>query len=336
MTNWPSLQTFGSTVLVAGGGGFIGSAVVRELLASGFAVVSYDNYFHGSPDHVADLLGPFVAIDGDVRDEDQLEHTLRRHNVRYVIDCVGDTFVPDAYEVPQRFFDVNVAGTLSLLLAAKRSGVHRVVYTSSTEVYGSASGLHRIDERAALAPVNTYAVTKLAADRLCYTLHLEHQVPVVIARLFNSYGPRETHPYVIPEIISQVLAGGPVRLGNVEAQRDFTYVRDTAQALVSLLGAPLTNGEAVNVGSDTCVSVAELVMLVARIVGLDSVDMERDESRLRRRDIDWFRCDNSLLRSLTGWKPRVDLEDGLRRTVGWLIERGGLWTWERRSAVLPA
>jgi nucleoside-diphosphate-sugar epimerase len=141
---------------------------------------------HGHPAHVAGLSGPFTAIHGDVRDDWSLFKALRDHQVEYIIDCVGDTFVPTAYIMPERFFDINVGGTLSLLRAAQALSIKRMLYVSSTEVYGEAPS-PKFDEKTELNPVNTYAVSKAAADRLCHTYYLEHGVPVVIARIFNCY-----------------------------------------------------------------------------------------------------------------------------------------------------
>jgi nucleoside-diphosphate-sugar epimerase len=158
----------------------------------------------------------------------------------------------------------------------------------------------------------------------------------VIARIFNCYGPRETHPYVVPEIVSQLHRGNRLRLGNVDACRDLTFVQDTAAALVALLRADLPDGEPVNVGSDNSVSVRGLADTLARIMNVRGLGIEEDPARLRRRDIDWFRCDNTLLRERTGWHPRVGLDEGLRLTVTWFLEHGGRWSWEAPApATLP-
>lgn len=315
---------------VAGGAGFVGSAVVRELLRQDQTVVSFDNYLHGVPANLCGLRGQLAVVRGDALDEDSLARAMADHGVTHVIDCIGDTFVPTAYRLPKRFFDINLQATLNLLGAASRSGVRRVVYVSSTEVYGRAAQ-ERIDESAPLLPVNTYAVSKLAADRLCFTYAVEHGLPVVVARIFNCYGPRESHPYIIPEIIAQLHRGPVLSLGNVQAERDFTYVHDTARALIALLDAPVQPGDAVNVGSDCSYRVEWLAHVLAGMMGRE-VEIRLDPARLRRMDIDRFRCDNRRLKLLTGWEPRVGIEEGLSETVRWFRENGNRWSWESSSA----
>jgi nucleoside-diphosphate-sugar epimerase len=317
----------GATVMVGGGAGFVGSAVVRELLARDCTVVSFDNYLHGSPQNVAGLAGRLHVVHGDALEPYDVTHTIAAHGVEYIIDCIGDTFVPTAYKMPKRFFDINLYGTYNLLRAIRNTSVKKMLYVSSTEVYGQVSA-SSIDENAALLPTNTYAVSKLAADRLCFTFAKEHDIPVVIARIFNCYGPRETEPYIIPEIIRQLHRGNVVQLGNVKAERDFTFVHDTARALIALLESDLGFGDACNVGSNCSYSVEWLVEQIARIMNVEGVQIVCDPARLRRLDIERFVCNNAKLRALTNWEPRVPIADGLAETVEWFHRNGNVWSWE--------
>jgi nucleoside-diphosphate-sugar epimerase len=315
------------TALVAGGAGFVGSALVRRLVADGARVVVLDSFFSGRRRHVEGLGDAVTVVAGDVLDERALARVFERHRPGHVYHLVGDTFVPSAYEEPRRFFRINVEGTLAVLQAVRRFGARRMLYVSSTEVYGRAERQPLV-ETDRLAPANTYAVSKLAADQLCSTFFHEHGVPVAIARIFNCYGPRETQPYVVPEVIRQLAKGPVVALGDADARRDLTYVEDTARGLVALMRSDLPNGEPVHVGSGVSYAVREVAEVCARLLGHARAEVVLDPARLRRRDVAEFRCDASRLRAATGWAPTVGLEDGLRRTVEWFVANGRRWAWE--------
>jgi len=229
--------------------------------------------------------------------------------------------------MPKRFLRINAEGTLNVLMACKYFPVERMLYVSSTEVFGENPTLP-MNENHPLNPLNTYAVTKMTADRLCYTFYHEHGVPVLIARIFNSYGPRETHPYVIPEIISQFHKGNVLELGNLDARRDFTYVHDTAKGLIAAMTSDIPNGEVVNIGSGVSYSVKDLVAIIAGIMGIKEYEIQIDEKRLRRYDIQEFRCDYSKLHEATGWKPEIDITTGLELTIDWFRSHGCKWGWE--------
>jgi nucleoside-diphosphate-sugar epimerase len=200
------------------------------------------------------------------------------------------------------------------------------MYVSSTEVYGAAR-TETVSEDHPLDPWNTYAVTKVCADRLCFTLHKEHGIPVVIARIFNSYGPRETEPYVIPDIIMQFAKRDYVELGNINARRDFTYVTDLCEALGAVMESQIPDGEAVNVGSGVAYSVEEIARTVAHLMNKPA-DIRTDSRRLRKYDIDLFCCDNRKLLKLTSWQPKFNIDTGLKATIEWYISHGRRWLWE--------
>lgn len=317
----------GEKILVTGGAGFVGSALVRELLKKNVKVVVYDNFLHGSKRNLDEVKSEIVIVPGDILDEWKLLETVTEHKIDYVFHCVGDTYVPIAYDVPKRFFRVNVEGTLNVLMACKLRRFKRMLYVSSTEVYGEAL-TPRITEEHLLLPLNTYAVSKLAADRLCFTFFHEHAVPVVVARIFNCYGPRETQPYVIPEIITQLSKGNTVELGNIRAKRDFTYVEDTARALIAVMESDISNGEAVNVGSDALYSVEELAYKIGALMGHEKISIKINQDRMRKLDIQVFRCDHSKLTKHTGWEPEISLDEGLKRTIEWFNSHGKRWSWE--------
>lgn len=313
--------------MVAGGAGFVGSAIVRELLDDGAKVVVYDNFLHGTLANLSEVRDRIKIVSGDVLDAWRVAQAITENNVEFILSTVGDTYVPTAYDVPARFFQINVLGCLSLLQAVKQFNIKRYLYVSSTEVYGEAP-TQKVTEKTELLPLNTYAVSKLAADRLCFTYHKEHGVPVIVARIFNCYGPRETEPYVIPEIVSQLSRGNTCRLGNIKAERDFTFVHDTARWLIDLMRSDAPFGEPVQVGSDNCYSIEFLAHKIADTMGVKNLKIEVDPRRLRRLDIERFQCDNTLLRKFISAKPRVGLDEGLKITVDWFNSHGKRWSWE--------
>ncbi|MBI3817178.1 MAG: GDP-mannose 4,6-dehydratase [Planctomycetes bacterium] len=321
------LNIKGKTVMVAGGAGFVGSAIVRELLDDGAGVVVYDNFLHGTLANLTDVRDRVKIISGDILDAWRVAQAITENNVEFILSTVGDTYVPTAYDVPSRFFQINVLGCLSLLQATKQFNIKRYLYVSSTEVYGEAP-TKKVTEKTELLPLNTYAVSKLAADRLCYTYHKEHDIPVICARIFNAYGPRETEPYVIPEIIAQLARGNVVRLGNIKAERDFTYVHDTARWLIDLMRSDAPFGEPVQVGSDNCYSIEWLAHKIADVMGVKNLKIEIDPRRKRRLDIERFQCDNTLLKKHIPVHPRWTIDEGLRLTVDWFNTHGKRWSWE--------
>jgi nucleoside-diphosphate-sugar epimerase len=316
----------GRKVIVFGGAGFVGSQLVRNLLKHGSEVIVYDNFLHGHKDNLEEIKNEIEIVTGDVLDPWRLSWALKEFRPEFGFTSVSETYIPTTYNALQRTLDINIQGTVNILMTAKLFNLQRIVYLGTTEVYGNARTA-KVDENHQLDPFNSYASTKLAADRLCFTLHKEHGIPVVIARFYNAYGPRESEPYVIPDIISQVIKKDHVELGNINARRDFTYVEDQAEALIMLMESSVPDGEAVNLGSGITYSVKELAEKVAKIVGKPA-DIRVDPRRFRRYDVDVFCADNSKLKKYTGWEPKVGIEEGLRLTVDWYMSHGKKWSWE--------
>jgi nucleoside-diphosphate-sugar epimerase len=248
--------------------------------------------------------------------------------VKYVFHLAAEPYIPRCYDNPEKFFDVNVKGTMNVLMACKIFSVERVIQFSSSEVYGTAQ-YTPIDEKHPTSPRSTYAVSKLAADRICFVFSHEHNIPVVILRPFNCYGPRETQPYVIPEIISQLSKGNVVNLGNIKASRDFTYVEDTVKGAVAIASSDIPKGEVINIGSNSSNSIEYLAQLIGNIMGHERVQLNVEKSRLRPLDVDLLVCDYSKLNRYTNWEPKVSLRDGLERTVKWFMENDKHWLWEK-------
>ena len=317
----------GENVLVTGGAGFIGSALVRELLREGANVVVYDNFLYGDRCNLMDVEDRVQTVNGDVLSW-KIYDAIKKYDVQYVFHLAAEPYIPRCYDNPEKFFDVNVKGTMNVLMACRTFGVKRVLHFSSSEVYGTAQ-YTPMDENHPTLPLSNYAVSKLAADRLCFVFHHEHNIPVIILRPFNSYGPRETQPYVIPEIISQLSRGNTVKLGNKKAKRDFTYVDDTARGAIAVIKSDIPDGEVVNAGSNKAYSVEELAYLIGKIIGHDKIEIIVDNSRLRPIDVSLLQCDYSKIKKYASWEPTVDIEEGLKRTVDWYMENNKRWIWER-------
>jgi len=314
-------------VLVTGGAGFLGSALVRELLKKDANVIVFDNFLYGDRSNLVDIESEIQIVTGDVLSW-KVYHAIKEHKVKYVFHLAAEPYIPKCYDNPERFFDVNVKGTMNVLMASKTLNVKRIVHFSSSEVYGTAQHIP-MDENHPTLPLSTYAVSKLAADRLCYVFWHEHGVPVVILRPFNSYGPRETQPYVIPEIITQLSKKNIVKLGNIEAKRDFTYVEDTAKGVIMIMESDIPNGEVINLGSNKSYSIKELAYMIGKLMGYNDIEMVIDKSRLRPLDVSVLQCDYTKAKKFIDWEPKIGIEEGLKRTVDWYMTNGRHWIWEK-------
>ncbi len=324
------MELSGKKAMVTGGAGFIGSTLVRMLLRQEVEVVVYDNFVSGDRSNLSGLPQGVEILEGDILDHN-LADIMRQRKVDCVFNLAAEPYIPHCYDRPRKFFEVNATGALNVMLACKEAGVQRILQYSSSEVYGSARYVP-MDEHHPLRPCSTYAVSKLAADRLCYSLYKEQGLPIVILRQFNTYGPRETHPYIIPELITQLNRGNRLKLGNVKARRDLTYVDDAAGGAIQLMKCDQAVGEVVNLGQGRDWSVEELAQIIARLMGHSSVEIEVEKVRLRPLDVERLHCSYFKAMTMFGWRPQVSLEEGLRRTVDWYRQNGSKWVWEKKIA----
>lgn len=325
----------GMHALVSGGAGFIGSELTKQLVRNGADVTVLDNFTSGKEEYVQGL--PARIVKGDICDRKKVAGCVKDQEIIYHLAALP--FIPDCYVNPEEFFKINVEGSINLMWQAIQSkSVERFIYISSSEVYGTAQGILMNEDHPTL-PQSTYAASKLAADRAVFTLHKEHNFPAVILRPFNTYGPNITQPYIIPEIAIQLLSDNDrLRLGNVDSSRDFTFVEDLARAIVLSSLRDEAIGEVINVGSGNDIKIKDLAVLLAEIVGRQ-LSIEIDSSRFRPYDVTRLRCDNSKARKILGWKPEVELEVGLRRTVDWMRQHSitfkspfkGCPAWYRRQ-----
>ncbi|MGH9246593.1 MAG: SDR family NAD(P)-dependent oxidoreductase [Acidimicrobiales bacterium] len=312
-------------VLVTGADGFIGSHLVERLLAEGAAVRALclynPNGAHGWLDEVdPDLLGEVDLRLGDIRDQGFVEDAVR--GVDVVLHLAALIAIPYSYLAPASFVDTNVSGTLHVLEAARRARVGRVIHTSTSEVYGTPATLP-ITEDHPLRAQSPYSASKIAADKLCEAWAFSFDVPVVIMRPFNTYGPRQSARAVIPTILGQLLAGVErVRLGSLHPRRDFTFVTDSVDGFVRMASAELEPGETIQLGTGTAVSVGELFDLCCQVVGVEAhVDLDDERVRPRESEVQVLVSDPTKAKNLLGWGPSVSLRDGLSRCAEWMKGR---------------
>ena len=313
MTNNDLLVLKNKEVLVTGGCGFIGSEIVKQLSQIGANVTIIDNLSSGKEKYIQGLSN-VKLITADLLDDDAIESIVK--DKEYVINNAALPFIPDSYYIPKKFFDVNVNATISLALAViKEKKAKRFVHISSSEIYGTAR-YTPMDENHQTTPQSTYAVSKLAGERVVFTMRKEHNLPAVIIRPFNSFGPNITQPYIIPEIIRQMEKSDVIKLGNVNAKRDLTYVTDTARGIILSLVKEGVIGEVINIGSQRSYSIKDLVSLISEIMG-KKVSIKVDPSRFRPYDVDTLICNYERATKLLGWKPEITVKEGLEKTIEW-------------------
>lgn len=321
-----SAETRGRGVLVTGAAGFIGSHLCERLVRDGHTVRALCRYT--SRREVGNLLqldrGVSEQIDlrfGDLRDDDFMHRVMA--GCETVFHLGASISVPYSFEAPREVVSTNVEGTLNVLIAARDVAPGSVVHVSSSEVYGTAQ-YTPIDEQHPLQVQSPYAASKVGADSLCESFARAFQLPVVIARPFNTFGPRQSLRAVIPTIVEQAIASDEIELGDTRPTRDFVYVSDTVDALIRLASiADSRHSEAFNVATGADVSVAELVSLVGELLERELV-VRHSEERLRPGASEVFRLqgDAGRIKEAVGWEPQVALRDGVRAVIDWMSERG--------------
>lgn len=319
----PMTSLQGRSVLVTGAGGFIGGHLVERLVREGARVRALARYNSRNERGTLDWLDPEVVagvdvVLGELRDVESVAAAAA--GIEVVLHLGAQIAIPYSYVNPRDFFEVNVLGTLNVAQAALRHDAERVVHVSTSEVYGSARTVP-ITEDHPLEPQSPYAASKVAADKLMDSWHRAYGLPVTIVRPFNTYGPRQSARAIIPTIISQALAGSTLRLGSLHPRRDLTFVADTVAGFVAAATTAGATGRTVQLGTGHDVSVADLVDMVGDILGKD-LHVETDPARVRPEGSEVERLISSpaLAAELLGWRPEVELREGLARTVEW-IER---------------
>ena len=307
-------------VLITGADGFIGSHLTAMLLENGYNVkaLSYYNSFNnwGWLDNVnhPDL----EVISGDVRDPHFCKHITK--DIEIVFHLAALIAIPYSYVAPDSYVDTNVKGTLNICQAAKENGVNRILVTSTSEVYGTAQYVP-IDEKHPKQPQSPYSASKIGADVMAMSFYNAFELPVMVVRPFNTYGPRQSARAIIPTIISQIANGKKeIKLGDLTPTRDFNFVKDTCMGFIELAKCDEAIGQEVNISSNFEISMRDTLELIAKIMNSD-VKFIEDTQRLRPKNSEVFRLwgDNTKIKKLTGFSPRYTLEQGLTETINWFL-----------------
>jgi NAD dependent epimerase/dehydratase len=261
-------------------------------------------------------LADIEVVPGDVRDGAFCRKLLKGADI--VFNLAALIAIPYSYIAPESYIDTNVKGALNICQAALDAGCTRIVQISTSEVYGTARYVP-IDESHPLQPRSPYSASKIGADAVALSFHHAYGLPVAIARPFNTYGPRQSARAVIPTIVTQIASGARrIKLGNVDATRDFNYVLDTCEGLMLLGACDGAVGEATNVGSNGEISIRDVFMKIRAVMGSDA-EIVTDGQRVRPAgsEVERLWCDNMKMKALTGFEPKHTMDEGLALTVDW-------------------
>jgi NAD dependent epimerase/dehydratase len=313
-------------VLVTGADGFIGSHLTERLVNAGArvrALAQYNSFNSWGWLEDLDCLSSVEVVTGDIRDP----HCCMQltEGIDTVFHLAALIAIPFSYRAPDSYVDTNIKGTLNICQAARTNGVRKLVHTSTSEVYGSARYVP-IDEKHPLTPQSPYSASKIGADAMALSFYYSFEFPVVVARPFNTYGPRQSARAVIPTIITQIASGRKeISLGDLTTTRDFTFVEDTCRGFLAVAGLENGNGDVYQIGSNCEISVGDLFALIAKLMNSDARILS-DESRLRPAlsEVQRLRCDNTKLKQASGFETTTGLEEGLRRTIDWFQDERNL------------
>lgn len=313
------MQLRGSRVLVTGADGFIGSHLAEMLQKEGAqvrALALYNSLNSWGWLEELPQIKDLDVITGDIRDPHFCYELTRDIDVIFHLAALIP--IPYSYRSPSSYVDTNVTGTLNLCQAARANGIQKFIQTSTSEVYGTAQYVP-IDEKHPLNAQSPYSATKIAADAIALSFYYSFNLPVVVARPFNTYGPRQSARAVIPTIISQLAAGrSAVRLGELHTTRDFTFVEDACRGFLAIAGVDGGLGEVFHIGSNCEITIADLFTLIANTMKIQATALQ-DPERLRppASEVRRLLCDNAKLQRLSGFRPSCSLQEGIAQTIEW-------------------
>jgi len=306
-------------ILITGADGFIGSHLTELLIREGYevkALAQYNSFNSWGWLENINGLEHIEVLTGDVRDPHYCKHITKGMDV--VFHLAALIAIPYSYIAPDSYIDTNVKGTLNICQAAMENKVGRVIHTSTSEVYGSATYVP-IDEKHPLQAQSPYSASKIGADAIAMSFYNAFELPLTIARPFNTYGPRQSARAVIPTIISQMASGRAlIEIGDTTPTRDFNFVTDTCRGLLALARCEKAVGEVVNIGSNEEISIGDTLNLIRELMN-SQVEWVIDKQRFRpeKSEVNRLWCDNTKIRELTGYEPVFSLKEGLQKTIDW-------------------
>ena len=316
----------GRRVLVTGAGGFIGSHLAERLASLGArtrAAIRYSSSANRGWLAGSQYEDDIEVVTVDVTDRDTVRKATK--DVEIVFHLAALIGIPYSYDAPQSYIRTNVEGSVNVFQASLEASVERVVHTSTSEVYGTAQYVP-INEAHPLQGQSPYSASKIGADKQAEAFWRSFGLPVVTLRPFNTYGPRQSARAVIPTIVSQALAGKPIRLGNLKPTRDLNFVLDTVEGFCLAALSRDSEGETLNLGTGHEISIGDLARKICSLMGVEREIVE-EETRIRPElsEVERLCADASRAREVLGWAPKHTLEEGLKQTIGWISERPGLY-----------
>lgn len=308
-------------ILVTGAGGFIGSHLTETLLEHSADVRAFVHYNSRNDwgyldDFPRGIKSSIDVISSDLRDYQAVKQATK--NIDIIFHLGASIGIPYSLSFPNDVVQTNVIGTLNILNASLENEVTKIIHTSTSETYGSAQYVP-IDEKHPLNPQSPYAASKIAADKLAESYYRAYNLPVTILRPFNTYGPRQSLRAIIPTIITQILEGGKVLVGNVEPRRDFTFVSDTVNGFIHIAKKDRVDGQSFNLGVGKDISIRELILLISKLLGSEpKIEISPRRIRGNQSEVMQLLSDNSLAAKILEWQPKFSMEQGLKVTIDWL------------------
>ena len=306
-------------VLVTGADGFIGSHLCETLFKKKYEVTALSNYNHsnniGWLDNIKNKT-KIKIISGDIKDLSFCKNLLK--NIDIVFHLAALISIPYSYVSPISYIHNNIIGTYNICEAAKLNKTKKIICTSTSEVYGTAISVP-ISENHPLQPQSPYSASKIGADSVALSYYYSYGLPVVLARPFNTYGPRQSNKAIIPTIITQILNNKKfINLGDLTPTRDFNYVEDTCRAFELLATTHNISGEVFNIGSNKEISILELVKLIKKNMN-SKIRIKTDKLRIRptKSEVKRLKADGSKIFKYTGYKPKISINKGIQKTITW-------------------